>query len=249
MRRFNFDEFLWFMILILLDLSMIYLVFTGKINFYIGSNMIKYSYITIIMISIITVFQIKNIFTPKGSLNIKIKLMPIILVLIIGVISINKQQTFLHSELNVEILENKTSVIDRKSLYEHEFEYNFNKIKIDGKEEIIRIDADNPILIDDIRINPEKYIGKKLEIHGFVCKENYLNKNQIIIGRIITTCCAADSKIVGIVGEYEKAYSLNENDKIKVVGKVGSSIIKDENNIQHNIPAIIIENLEIENRS
>lgn len=180
-------------------------------------------------------------------MNIKIKLFPIILALIIGFISINKQQTFKHSELNLEILENKTSVIDRKSLYEHEFEYNFNKSNIRNNEETIRIDEHNPTMLDDIRINPEKYIGKKLEIHGFVCKENYLNKDQIIIGRIIMTCCAADSKIVGIVGDYDKSYQLKENDKIKVIGEVGSSVIKDESNVEHKIPSIKIEKLEIEN--
>ncbi|MCI1577685.1 TIGR03943 family putative permease subunit [Clostridium beijerinckii] len=247
MKRFNFDEFLWFIVLILLDLSVIYLISTGSIGFYIGSNMIKYFYITIVMISIITVFQIKNIFTPKGSMNIKIKLFPIILALIIGFISINKQQTFKHSELNLEILENKTSVIDRKSLYEHEFEYNFKKSNTGNNEETIRIDEHNPTMLDDIRINPEKYIGKKLEIHGFVCKENYLNKNQIIIGRIIMTCCAADSKIVGIVGDYDKSYQLKENDKIKVIGEVGSTVIKDESDVEHRIPSIKIEKLEIEN--
>ncbi|WP_341274891.1 hypothetical protein [Clostridium beijerinckii] len=93
----------------------------------------------------------------------------------------------------------------------------------------------------------KKYIGKKLEIHGFVCKENYLNKDQIIIGRIIMTCCAADSKIVGIVGDYDKSYQLKENDKIKVIGEVGSSVIKDESNVEHKIPSIKIEKLEIEN--
>jgi putative membrane protein len=252
-KRFNFNEFLWFIVLILLDLFIAYLISTGKINFYIGNNMIKYCYITIVMISIITVFQIKNIFTPKGSINIKIKLIPIILALIIGVISVNKQQTFKHAELNTEIIENRTSVIDRKTLYEHEFDYSINKNKdhiknsADSKEGFVKVDENNPMVLDDIRINPTKYIGKKLEIHGFVCKENYLNKNQIIIGRIIMTCCAADSKVVGIVGEYEKTDTLNENDKIKVIGRIGSSTIKDDNNISHKIPVIIIENLENEN--
>lgn len=71
MRRFNLDEFLWFIVLILLDLSIIYLVFTRKIDFYIGNKMIKYIYITIVMISIITIFQFKNVFTSKGNGNIK----------------------------------------------------------------------------------------------------------------------------------------------------------------------------------
>ena len=79
MKRFNFDEFLWFIVLILLDLSIIYLMYTGKIDFYIGKSMIKYCYITILMISIIALFQFQNIFTWVGSSKLKIKLIPIIL--------------------------------------------------------------------------------------------------------------------------------------------------------------------------
>lgn len=252
MKRFNFDELLWFIVLILLNISLSYLVIKGKVNFYVDNDMIKYLYITILIISIITIFQIKNIFTPKGSIKIKIKLAPIILALILGGISFNKQQTFKHAELNMEIKENKTSIIDKKSLLEHEFDYNLNKNE-DTKEnlennnqKVLIVNEKNPMILDDIRINPEKYIGKELEIHGFVCKENYLNKNQFIIGRLVMNY-AADSKVVGIIGEYDRAYSLSENEKINVTGKIGSSTVKDDDNISRNVPIIVVEKLESEN--
>lgn len=246
MKRFNFDELLWFIVLILLDLYIIYLIFTNKMDFYVGKKMIKYSYITVLMISIILVFQFKNIFTSKGNSNVKIKLIPIIITLILGVISINTKETFKHTELNKELKENKTSSIDMKSLYEHELDYTSIE-KGNDKKDILIVNEDNPMVLEDIRINPEKYIGRNLEIHGFVCKESYLNKNQFIIGRIVMTCCAADSKVVGIIGEYDKANDLNENEKIIVRGAIGSSTIKDDNNVSHRIPIIIIENLNNEN--
>ena len=243
MKRFNFDEFLWFIVLILLDISIIYLIFTGKIDFYIGKKMIKYIYITIVMISIITIFQIKNVFTSKGSNNLKKKLLPIVLTVILGVISINKQETFKHIELNKELQESKASSIDMKSLYEHELDDGLIKVKNDNKE-ILVVNEDNPMVLEDIRENPKKYIGRNLEVHGFVCKESYLNKNQFIIGRIVMACCAADSKVVGIIGEYNKAYDLNENDNIIVRGTIGSSTIRDDNNASHRVPIVIIEKME-----
>ncbi|RII34531.1 DUF1980 domain-containing protein [Clostridium chromiireducens] len=261
MKKFNFEEFLWFITLILLDLSVIYLVYTGKISSYIGNSLIKYMYITIIMISIITVAQIKNIFTSKGNGNIKMKLIPIILTIILGIISVNNLQTFRHSELDEDIRENRTSKIDRRSLYEHEFNYTFNKNKgnvnkdykrnqesdINGnKQETIIIDDNNPMTIEDIRIKPEKYIGRKLEIHGFICKETYLNKNQFIIGKIIMNCCAADSKAVGLVGEYDQIENLSESENVKILGTLSTSTIKDENNVIHRIPVVKVEKIEIE---
>ena len=245
MKRFNFDEFLWFIVLILLDISIIYLIFTGKIDFYIGKKMIKYIYITIVMISIITIFQIKNVFTSKGSNNLKKKLLPIVLTLILGIISINKQETFKHIELNKELQESKASSINVKSLYEHELDENLIKVENDNKE-ILVVNEDNPMVLEDIRENPKKYIGRNLEVHGFVCKESYLNKNQFIVGRIVITCCAADSKIVGIIGEYNKSNDLHENEKIIARGTIGSSTIKDDNNVSHRVPIIKIEKLELE---
>jgi len=246
LKRFNFDEFLWFIVLILLDLSIIYLVYTGKIDFYIGKSMIKYCYITILMISIIALFQFQNIFTWIGSSKLKIKLVPIILALVLGGISIYTQDTFKHTELNKELKENKVSNIDIKSLYEHELDYSLTEGE-NHKKEILMINEVNPMVLEDIRVSPEKYIGRNLEIDGFVCKESYLNKNQFIIGRIVMTCCAADSKVVGIIGEYDKAYDLHENEKIIVSGTIGRSMIKDDNNISHTIPVIIIEKLDVEN--
>lgn len=35
MKRFNFNELVWFIILILLDLALVYLIITGKIELYI----------------------------------------------------------------------------------------------------------------------------------------------------------------------------------------------------------------------
>jgi len=245
LKRFNFDEFLWFTVLILLDLYIIYLVFTGKMEFYIGAKMIKYSYITIIMISIISIFQFKNVFTSRGNSNIKIKLLPIVLTLILGVISINKQELFKHIELNNELKDSKVSNIDMKYLYEHELDYSSTQNE-NNKQELLTVNEDNPMLLEDIRVNPGKYIGRNIEIHGFVCRESYLNKNQFIVGRIVITCCAADSKIVGIIGEYNKSNDLHENEKIIARGTIGSSTIKDDNNVSHRVPIIKIEKLELE---
>jgi putative membrane protein len=247
LRRFNFDELLWFIVLILIDLSISYLIFTGKIEFYVGKKMIKYAYITIIMISLISIVQIANVFTTKGSTNIKAKLIPIIIALILGVISINTQQTFRHVELNNELRDSKTNHIDMKSLYEYESNLGESKNNINitnHEQEILKISEDNPMVLEDIRTNPKKYIGKTLEIDGFVCKESYLNENQFIVGRLVMTCCAADSKIVGIIGEYNKAYNLVENEKVKVRGVISTSKIMDANNISHTVPVIVIEELE-----
>ncbi|AQR90034.1 membrane protein [Clostridium saccharobutylicum] len=250
MKRFNFDEFLWFIIITLLDICLIYLVVTGKIEFYIGKKMIIYIYVTIAVISIISIFQISNIFTPKSSGDFKIKMLPIILTLIIGVISVCGQGTFKHIELDKEVKESDSQINlkhnhddNLKNTNSYISESDLNKNTKDG---FLIINEQNPLILKDIVANSQKYIGRNLEIHGFVCKESYLNKNQFVIGRVIMNCCAADSEVVGIIGEYENSIDLRENQLVSVKGKINYSTINDNDGVEHKVPIIKIYKLETE---
>lgn len=245
MKRFNFDEFLWFIVLIFIDLGLIYLIITGKVELYIGKKMIKYIYIAIVMLSIISAFQITNIFTPIDNNKIKIKLIPILLALIIGLISVNEQHTFKHIELNKELTESYRDI----HVHDHNNDALIKQnISYNNINEPIIVDEKNPMILEDIRLNPDNYIGKQIEVHGFVCKENYLNKNQFIIGRTIMTCCAADSKIVGIIGEGGNIEGLIENQDVCATGIISYSNISDNDGTTYEVPIIEINNLELEDK-
>lgn len=252
MKRFNFNELVWFIILILLDLALVYLIITGKIELYIEKKMIKYIYITIFMLSIMAMYQINNVFTPKGNDSIIEKIVPMLLVLIIGTISINSQGTFKHMELNKELTED-SQYIDLHNHGESKLNKQINKTTekqqqwdVKSINEPIVINDDNPMVLEDIKLNSENYIDKQIEVHGFVCKESYLNKNQFIIGRIVMSCYAADSQVVGIIGEWEKAADLVENQWVYVKGTISYSTINDDDGINHRIPIIRIDKLEVE---
>lgn len=220
--------------------------------------MIKYIYFAIVSLTIVTLFQIQNIFTPKSFINIKIKLLPIILAILLGIISVTKQQSFKHFELSNELRENNENTIDKHSLHEHNHDININSSNIDlskdsnniyeeGTDKVILINDNNSTILEDIRINPSKYIGRELELQGFICKEDYLNKNQFIIGRIIMTCCAADSKAVGIIAEYNNASKLKENQNVNVRGTIGITNIKDDKDANHSVPVLLIKDLKTSN--
>ena len=57
MKKFNIDELIWFIILILLDLSIVFLIRSGNISNFVSSDMIIYFYLSIIILSIFAVFQ------------------------------------------------------------------------------------------------------------------------------------------------------------------------------------------------
>ena len=75
--------------------------------------MIKYMYMSVFLLSILIVFQIANIFTPKGNGSLTNKLLPIILALIISFISVKAQDSFRHNELYDYLMN------DTEEIHEH----------------------------------------------------------------------------------------------------------------------------------
>ena len=65
MKKFNIDELIWFIILILLDLSIVFLIRSGNISNFVSSDMIIYFYVSIIILTIVALFQFSRIFTIK----------------------------------------------------------------------------------------------------------------------------------------------------------------------------------------
>ncbi|WP_294406182.1 TIGR03943 family putative permease subunit [uncultured Clostridium sp.] len=236
MKKFNFDEFVWFMTLILMAAGLSYMIQTGKIQFYIGNKMVKYIYFAIFMIGVIALFQIRNVFTPKNNLNLKVKYIPILLALVIGAVSVKSQDSFRHRQLNNMLINE----------YTEEYESSNDKVHSEEKEygQFIKIDDDNLSVLEDIQDNPKEFIGKEIELYGFVCKESYLKNTQFVIGRIIMTCCAADSKIVGILAEDKDIINLNENDWVTIRGSISYTTIIDDEGITHKVPVILIDNLD-----
>lgn len=240
MKKFNWDEFIWFITLILMIFGLLYLVKSGNIRFYIGNKMVKYVYFSVVMIAFIALFQIENIFTPKNSINLKIKFIPIILVLVIGFVSVKSQDSFRHIQLN--------NVLINECSEDFEHKDNNNSMDVGKYDQLIKIDDNNINILEDIQSNPDKFIGKEIEMCGFVCKESYLKNTQFVIGRIIMTCCAADSKIVGILAEDKKKIELNENEWVTIRGSLSYTTINDDDGISHRVPVIIIDNLSKNNK-
>ena len=97
--------------------------------------------------------------------------------------------------------------------------------------------------------NPDDYIGKNLEFKGFVCRDILLADNVFMVGRVKTTCCAADSKVMGILAEYEDSKNLNENDWVNIKGSISYTTVNDDDGISHRVPIVQIVNLEkLENK-
>lgn len=243
MKKFNLEEFMWFLVLICMNLGIIYLINSNKVEFYIGNKMIKYMYFSVFLLSILILFQIPNVFTPKGNSSLTNKLLPIILALIISFISVKAQDSFRHNELYDYLMN------DTEEIHEHEFELTKKEIEDYIADGNIIVNDKNLEILEDMKNNPDDYIGKNLEFKGFVCRDILLADNVFMVGRIKTTCCAADSKVMGILAEYEDSKNLNENDWVNIKGSISYTTVNDDDGISHRVPIVQIVKIEkLENK-
>lgn len=86
---------------------------------------------------------------------------------------------------------------------------------------IIKVNDENYIAtLDELMINPNNYVGKTIEITGFVFRDTDFSDNDFVIGRLSMICCAADMQIVGLMCNMENAKSLKNDTWLKVKGKI-----------------------------
>lgn len=73
----------------------------------------------------------------------------------------------------------------------------------------------------------DRFIGKKLEITGFVYRQEEMKSNQFVVGRFSIQCCSADASPFGVLVEYERAPALADDSWVTVTGTIGKTSFND----------------------
>lgn len=108
-----------------------------------------------------------------------------------------------------------------------------NEINLD-LESSINIDENNFIsFLEDSNNNIEKYVGKQINISGFVYRIPEFKENQFIIARtmIINSNEKDNAVIVGILAECENAKNFDDNTLITCTGEIKKGNIKSKGEI------------------
>ncbi|WP_134701482.1 TIGR03943 family protein [Ammoniphilus sp. YIM 78166] len=84
--------------------------------------------------------------------------------------------------------------------------------------EIIFNDFDFVEYADTISFYPREFIGKTVELSGFVYKEEGMDPSQLVVARFIITHCLADAGVIGFMAEWEDAETLQEDTWVRVKG-------------------------------
>lgn len=102
----------------------------------------------------------------------------------------------------------------------NEEEYDLFKEELLQKSTIQMTDENYLIYYEDMNKDYTKYIGRKIQIKGFVLKEESFAQNQLVISRFLITHCIADASIVGFLSEFPEANTLDEDSWIEAWGTI-----------------------------
>ncbi|WP_272495700.1 TIGR03943 family putative permease subunit [Bacillus pinisoli] len=89
-------------------------------------------------------------------------------------------------------------------------------------------------------MNPDKFVGKKMEVIGFVFREEDFTEDQMVIARFGLSCCVADSSVYGTLSTGSVVKDLDNDQWVKVTGTLSKTEYND-----WILPYLQIEEIEL----
>ncbi|WP_426451626.1 TIGR03943 family putative permease subunit [Paenibacillus sp. S-38] len=73
----------------------------------------------------------------------------------------------------------------------------------------------------------DQFVGKKLQLTGFVYRQDEMSPKQFVVGRFSIQCCSADAAPFGVLAEYTKAETLAADSWVTVTGTIRKTKFSD----------------------
>ncbi len=213
MRKFNVEEFIWLLILILLTTYIGYLMLSKEVYNYLSIKTAKNLYIVLVILPILIIVQAMKVISFNSRTDTSLKFIPVIFTLIIGVLLLLRGYIYKDNNNNLS---------------------SFNNL---FAKDAIEINHETHHILEDLEVEGEEYLDKRIIFTGFVYK---YEGDKFILGREEMNCCAADSYIIGVKTLSKDKFK--EGQWIKVVGKIsfdGEYYLQVEEYIKINPPSNI----------
>lgn len=78
-------------------------------------------------------------------------------------------------------------------------------------------------ILTSLDLYKDAFAGKKLEISGFVYREDGMPENQFVVSRLAMQCCSADSVPYGVLVESPLAKEFTKDTWVKLTGTIGKT--------------------------
>ena len=212
MNRYNRETLVKLIVLVLLSIIYIRFMITGDLLKIMHPRLlpfIKFSIALMIIVSLSLLISIgKNRTKPVYLKGYKLFILPFLLVLLfdpskdIGstkAIDSNYYNTSDNSSMDYE---------STKAVEESNVENNDEVIIIDDKNYLYYLDK----IFNDI----DSFNNKKIQVKGFIYKDESIKNNNFVIARYVMSCCASDMHITGFLCRDNKQY--NEDSWYEIKG-------------------------------
>ncbi len=83
------------------------------------------------------------------------------------------------------------------------------------------------------------FIGKTIQLSGFVYREDTMGKQQFGVSRFAISCCSADASPYGVMVKFGKADTFATDEWVTVTGKLGTTLYNDIEIIQIDVDKIV----------
>lgn len=216
-KRLNFDILVWSAILFLLLYTFLRMIYNGDIKNFIHPDMVKYAFFAVIALAIMLIYNLMHLFTNEESDGLKygyiLFLIPVAIYMFLKPTGLS-ESTAVNRGVNMSFY---------KALSTEEEHQNHSHSHGDGKMLI----EDNRIIltnenfftsVKEIYGHLEEYKEKSVVIKGFAVKEKG-RENSFILSRMIVSCCAADTEIIGIRCEYKGSKSIKGGQWVEIQGR------------------------------
>lgn len=108
------------------------------------------------------------------------------------------------------------------------------------KQDIVKIE-DKQFLetLTTIDLYRTAFLGKTIQLSGFVYRENSMGLQQFGVSRFAVNCCSADASPYGIMANFGKASTLVTDEWVTVTGKLSTTLYNDIEIIQINVEKVV----------
>jgi putative membrane protein len=92
------------------------------------------------------------------------------------------------------------------------------------KKDLIQVNEDGFMeILSSLDLFLDRFVGKKMEISGFVYREEAMNSSQFVVARFSVQCCSADASPFGVMVQFDKGQTLAKDSWVKVSGTIAKS--------------------------
>jgi putative membrane protein len=239
------EVLLQILILVAIAILLMNIMVTGKISYYIHPRLNKVVWFSIVALMLMALFRIPGLKKPRHNISYwsyLIIIFPILTGFVVAPVgvktSVSQQLTQTSSyknETKASTRQESQDIISQdQPITSNEVEnYDINKNEVmvkndmDVNQKYKAMEVNGVTVITDdyfIQWNTDAYNnmeilkGRKFSFLAQAYPIEGLSENQIVFGRLLMICCAADAGLYGVLGDTEQASSLKEGTWVNVTG-------------------------------